>query len=220
MDCCPPGASTGTTLAGARKRYGRESDIGAEAIWGWKRCMRRSKTLSPPGGAITLSVVMRTYESLLALIEELKGDATEIERILQRNRTAWVRIENGANDPVDWGAVGFTIHTLYGVLENYFLRISRYFENDLPSDRWHQSLVERMKLEIPGVRPALFADDRHVKHVKEILRFRHRIRNLYGEDLDPKKTTDVQKVVEEFFSEFPGIHERFIEKLRSIADAL
>ena len=182
--------------------------------------MRRSRTLSTPGGAFTLSVAMRTYESLLALIEELKGDATEIERLLQRNHTAWERIENGADDPVDWGAVGFTIHTLYGVLENYFLRISKYFENDLPSDRWHQSLVERMKLEIPGVRPALFADDRHVKHVKEILRFRHRIRNLYGEDLDPKKTTDVQKVVEEFFSEFPGIHERFIDKLRSIADAL
>lgn len=43
---------------------------------------------------------MYTYASILALIEELEGDVREIERLLKRNRTAWARIEAGANDPV------------------------------------------------------------------------------------------------------------------------
>ena len=67
---------------------------------------------------------MRTREALLTLVQELDGDETEIARVLTRNSTAWDRILAGADDPVDWGALGFTIQTLHGVLENYFLRIS------------------------------------------------------------------------------------------------
>ncbi|MDA3949457.1 MAG: hypothetical protein PF508_09530 [Spirochaeta sp.] len=163
---------------------------------------------------------MRTYESFLALIQELEGDAADLERRLARNRTAWERLEHGADDPVDWGALGFTIQTLYGVLENYFLRISKFFENNLPADRWHQALIDKMGLEIPGVRPALFTDNDQTRLVREIVRFRHRLRNLYGEDLDPHKTSDVQRTVTDFFAEFPDIHATFIGKLRSIANAL
>ncbi len=163
---------------------------------------------------------MRTYESLMALIQELDGDVREIDRLMTRNRTAWERIQQGADDPVDWGALGFTIQTLYGVLENYFLRISRYFENSLPSDRWHQALVDKMGLEIPSIRPALLPDHDHTRMAREILRFRHRLRNLYGEDLDPHKTREVQKTVLEFFTRFPDIHRSFRARLQSIADAL
>ena len=40
-----------------------------------------------------------------------------------QNRRALERIEHGAVDVLDWGALGFTIHTLYGVFENYMLKI-------------------------------------------------------------------------------------------------
>lgn len=163
---------------------------------------------------------MRTYASLQSLIQELESDAREIDRLRTRNATAWDRIQHGADDPVDWGALGFTIHTLYGVLENYFLRVSKYFENNLPADRWHMGLVEKMRLDIPTVRPAFLQADEQLRQVREILRFRHRLRHLYGEDLDPEKTSDVQETVSFFFSRFPELHEQFIAKLRSIANAL
>lgn len=163
---------------------------------------------------------MRTYESLLALIRELEGDAAEIARLLPHNRTAWERVSAGADHPVDWGGLGFTIQTLYGVTENYFLRISKYFENNLPPGRWHAALVEKMSLDIPGVRPAFLAEKRHTELVRDIVRFRHRIRNLYGEDLDPSKTVEVQKSVDEFFGEFPALHASFVGKLHAIAEAL
>lgn len=163
---------------------------------------------------------MRTYASMQALIQELEGDAAEIRRILERNRTAVSRIEQGADDPVDFGALGFTIQTLYGVLENYFLRISKYFENNLPSDRWHMTLVERMRLEIPGVRPAFLQSSEEERQVRETLRFRHRLRHLYGEDLDPDKTMAVQRTAQLFFDRFHRLHAEFTDKLRGIADAL
>lgn len=162
---------------------------------------------------------MRTREGFLALIAELDGDVRELHRLSDHNRRAWARIEAGADDPVDWGALGFTIQTIYGVIENYFLRISKFFENSLPSDRWHQALVERMGLEIPEVRPPLLSDA-DVLRVRELVKFRHRLRNLYGEDLDPTKTRAIQHVLQVFLEDFNEIHRQFVSKLRTIADAV
>lgn len=93
-------------------------------------------------------------------------------------------------------------------------------ENNLRDDRWHQALVEKMALDIPGLRPALIEDAGRLRQVKELVKFRHRLRNLYGEDLDPAKTRDIQAIVTDFFEAFPAIHRRFVERLREIGDAL
>ncbi|GAB1482759.1 hypothetical protein MASR2M78_15750 [Treponema sp.] len=163
---------------------------------------------------------MRTYESFLSLIAELDGDALEIERVRAHNQKAWQRIQEGATDVIDWGALGFTIHTLYGVAENYFLRISKFFENNLPQERWHKALVEKMALDISGVRPPLFTTQTEKQEALELLKFRHRVRNLYGEDLDPKKTENIQDIAYNFFSAFPQMHQVFRSKILAIAEAL
>jgi hypothetical protein len=163
---------------------------------------------------------MKTRESFLTLIAELKGDFREFGRIMTQNRRAWERIRNGANDPIDWGALGFTLHSAYGILENYFLRVSHFFENDLPPYRWHKSLVEKMALEIDGVRPALLVDEPSKLRVLELLKFRHRFRNMYGEDLDPDKTSEVQMTASDFAVSFAKDHADFLQKLRAIAEEL
>jgi hypothetical protein len=163
---------------------------------------------------------MRTYEGFLTLVAELDGDVAEIQRVRSQNIRAWDRICTGADDPIDWGALGFTIHTLYGVAENYFLRVSKFFENGLPPERWHRSLLEKMALDIPGLRPALFTKAGQLGDAVEIMKFRHRMRNLYGEDLDPGKTGEIQIMADRFFSGFPQIHRDFRERLLAIAGAI
>ena len=163
---------------------------------------------------------MRTSESFLALISELDGDYREFLRLREQNGRAWGRIQEGADDPIDWGALGFTLHTMYGILENYFLRVSKFFENDLPPERWHKALLERMALEIPTVRPALLTHKPAKQLALELLKFRHRFRNLYGEDLDPGKTTEVQAAATELARQFPLCHADFVAKLRAISEGL
>jgi hypothetical protein len=124
---------------------------------------------------------------------------------IDRRFRAWDRIEKGADDPIDWGALGFTIHSAYGILENYFLRVSKLFENDLPSDRWHRAPVEKMALEIPGIRPALLSRESSTRCARELLKFRHRFRNLYGEALDPEKMGEIQGILEKLCSMAEGL---------------
>jgi len=163
---------------------------------------------------------MRTRESFLTLIAELEGDYREFRRVMVQNSRAWERIQAGSSDPLDWGALGFTLHSAYGILENYFQRVSKFFENSLPPHGWHKALVEKMALDIPGVRPALLAEESLKSRALELLKFRHRFRNLYGEDLDPDKTAEVHRVANSFADSFSGSHVDFIAKLRSVAEEL
>jgi hypothetical protein len=163
---------------------------------------------------------MRDQAAFLTLRQELDGDFKEIMRIQELNRRAWDRIEAGAKDLLDYGALAYTIHTLYGVFENYFLRIAKFFENNLPSDHWHKTLVERMALEIPGLRPALLPDDAVKKDVMQVLKFRHKFRHLYGEDLDSGQTSRVQEHLVRFLDVFPEIHAAYCVKLEQISERL
>ncbi|MCZ7637804.1 MAG: hypothetical protein M5U12_18260 [Verrucomicrobia bacterium] len=47
----------------------------------------------------------------------------------------------------------------YTCLETQFLRISRFFENHLAAERWHQDLLEKMTLDLPGIRQAVIHSD-------------------------------------------------------------
>jgi hypothetical protein len=163
---------------------------------------------------------MRSRESTLALKAELLGEIKQLERVLVHNTTAWERIEAGANDYVDWGALALTLHTAYGVMESYFLRISKYFENNLPPERWHKALVEKMSLDIPGLRPPLLTSEGIKDQVGALLKFRHRVRSLYGEDIDPAKTKSIQETAMQLFPSFVRAHTEFIVKLESISREL
>lgn len=164
---------------------------------------------------------MRTREGVKTLIQELEGDLEELGRVGELNARARRRIDQGATDILDYAALAYTIHNAYCVLENYFLRISKFFENSLPSDTWHKSLLDRMTLEIPEVRPALITEKELKRHLLELLKFRHKFRNLYGEDLDPKSTMETQEVLENVLAEFPDrAHRPFKQQLEAIAEAL
>jgi hypothetical protein len=163
---------------------------------------------------------MRRKEDFLVLIESLKADWALCKEILSDNKRAWDRIEAGAKDPRDWAALGYTIHAFYNTLENYFLRIGKFFENSLSRDAWHRELLDRMSLEIPGLRPALLDNEECREALEELRGFRHVFRHHYGKRLKPEKVKLVQKYVTVAAELFPEEHRFFCEKLSRLADRM
>src|SRR4030042_6497860 len=51
------------------------------------------------------------------------------------------------------------ITNYYTCLETIFLRISKFFENDLTNEKWHQDLLEKMTLEINSIREKVISND-------------------------------------------------------------
>jgi hypothetical protein len=153
------------------------------------------------------------------LIAELKSDARDLNLVVAENARAWGRIEHGATDRLDWAALGYTIHNVYGVIESYCLRIAKFFENGLDGESWHRELLQRMTLEIPSLRPALLSDEAYLL-IDDLRSFRHLFRNLYARPLDPDRTRLVQVKVEPARSAFEAAHTEFVARMEEIAAAL
>ncbi|MEX2445274.1 MAG: hypothetical protein WD492_16875 [Alkalispirochaeta sp.] len=161
----------------------------------------------------------RSRDDFERLIAELQSDVRDLRVVLGENSRAWERIEHGADDRLDWAALGYTIHNVYGVIENYCLRVAKFFENGLEGSAWHKELLHRMTLEIGTLRPALLTEDTYLL-IDELRSFRHLFRNLYARPLDPDRTRLVQAKVGPAVKAFEDAHSAFVAKLEQIAAAL
>ena len=153
------------------------------------------------------------------LIAELHGDTEVLGDLAETNLKADGRIRHGATDELDWAALAYTIHNIYNALESYFLRVSRFFENDLPPSVWHRELVERMTIEIEDLRPRLL-DRSLAQDIHELRAFRHVFRNLYGTRLNPDRIQIVQNRIPTTLAAFRSAHERFVAELGAIVELI
>lgn len=111
----------------------------------------------------------------------------ELAQARQRVRAIYTKLRNardstlpriGRTDDSALIVAGY-LETYYTVLETFFVRVSGFFENDLSPARWHTALLEKMNLEIDGLR-AKVVGDRNLVRLRELLRFRH-FRRYYVE---------------------------------------
>jgi len=103
----------------------------------------------------------------------------------------------------------------YTCLETLFLRISQFFENHLATDRWHADLLEKMALNIDGVRKPAIAPETS-QGLGELMRFRHFRRYYFELEYDWDKLTFLQKKLETLRAVVPndlGSFRRFLTQL-------
>lgn len=143
----------------------------------------------------------------------MSADRTVIEKLKAAERAS-----EGSADELDAAALGYTIHNIFNLIENYASRIAKTFENDIDPASWHKDLIERMQIAIPGIRPSLWDRDL-AGRVDELRRFRHVFRNVYADDLDPRRVAVVQEIVPATIEMFNAAHVRFIEKLDGFLEA-
>lgn len=163
----------------------------------------------------------RTSESYLALKEDLELALEHVVAQHAELRKTLARAEHefASDDPMAWSAVGFMLHNLYNAIENYFLRIAKFFENGLKGGSWHRDLVNRMAHDVPSVRPALL-ERGELEPFHELRSFRHTFRSLYDRRLDPRRVRLAAENAEPAMDALRLGHGRFVEQIETIARAL
>lgn len=123
----------------------------------------------------------------LALIGEIEKTVSLLEEV----RSFYAGIQQ--NELQQLGKTRATALIVAQVLENYytcletlFLRISQYFENSLLKNKWHSDLLDKMILNIEGIRPPVVSSKTY-KNLRELMRFRHFKRYYFELDYDWKK---------------------------------
>ena len=152
----------------------------------------------------------------LTLLSDLEGEFTFFSKTSDRVTKAKVRVDLNKEDLLVWSGFAYLMHNLYTGYEAYFLRISKFFENGLPSDEWHKILVDRMTWQVEELRPSFLKEADRVPF-QELRSFRHLIRHIYDRDLDPERIARVYPYAEYTISVFPERHQAFCDNLRRMA---
>ena len=88
---------------------------------------------------------------------------------------------------------------VYRGIENIFLRIAREVDTHAPTgSKWHKNLLAQMA-EQRSERPPVISEQTLLR-LEDLLDFRHKINNIYGEELIYEKTEPHAKSIDELFA--------------------
>jgi hypothetical protein len=91
--------------------------------------------------------------------------------------------------------LGYLLHNLYCALEDLWQEVARTFENRLEDPaRYHRELLQRMHLEIPGIRPRILTTTSY-QLLNELRGFRHIFRHAYDYELDEARLRQLKDKV-------------------------
>lgn len=149
-------------------------------------------------------------DSFLILERSIQDDLQTIERLYEELGDP--RLEDMNQEGLI--VVAYRLHGLYSAFENIFRNIAKAFENQLDPSSWHRQVLQRMKLDLSPVRPALIDEEAYEK-LDELVRFRHLFRTGYGLRLDCQRLQLVVRKALELKAIYPQQVARFLDFLRS-----
>lgn len=116
-----------------------------------------------------------------------------------------------------WIAAGFGLQGFYTGIEKIFEQIARVVDQSTvaQSDRWHQELLEQMRIDVPDIRPAVI-DAELYRRLRNYLGFRHVVRNNYTHRLDPRLIAENVNALEDCYQQISAAMNDFCMVLAAI----
>ena len=162
---------------------------------------------------------MSSVNDLRTLKAELVADVKRLKKLYHKYELVHQKLSQITPDEFDYVALAYTIVNLYGLIENYFLRISKIFENNLDPVSWHKHLLERMSLEIEDLRPAFMTDQDYI-FFDELRAFRHIFRYIYQQELDIDKLLQLDTSIPKGIERFYELHQSYLGKLETLIERI
>ena len=150
----------------------------------------------------------------LAILEqELKADAAVMAEAAE---LAGARLADA--HPGHLSAAGYELNRMYNVLEKSFERLCEAFENHFEkSGDYHERLIERMSLDLPGIRPR-FLPPEFRSAVRELKSFRHFFRHAYDPILRSDRLAELAAAAAGVSTVFPTWVDDFCDAIRAALD--
>lgn len=153
-------------------------------------------------------------ERILILDRRIRKDLEALDGIWQQLEAA--DLGGRQDDGREVVFVAYQLHNLYNAVENIFRNIAGAFGNHLDNKRgWHAELLDRMRLDLSPLRPAVIDDD-SFRRLDELRRFRHVFRGAYSFELDAKRLHAVRDEALALHESLPRQIGEFLEFLETL----
>jgi hypothetical protein len=150
-------------------------------------------------------------EKALILERSIQNDLQTISDIFGRLEKATV-----SDDEETLIVIAYRLHSLYMAFENIFQQIAITFENSLDEKSgWHSQLLQRMKLDLTPIRPAVI-DDTTYPALDELRRFRHLFRTNYNVEFDRERLQLVLKKAQQLDKLYEAQIRQFLKFLKTL----
>lgn len=144
------------------------------------------------------------------LHQELLADARVLQESSMAARARLMQTFTGSTE-----SCGYQLNRFYNILERGFERICESFENHFEKrGDYHEKLIMRMTLSLPGIRPAFLAVEA-VGSLRELKGFRHIFRHAYDLTLVADRLESLVKYAEELAAAQPARIESFIREVQT-----
>lgn len=153
-------------------------------------------------------------EKIAVLRSEIERDLQRLDRLFKNFSISYMQYEK-TSEYAKLVESAFYINQIYTGFEKIFKSIARTFENSIDEDYWHKSLLERMSLEIKGIRPALLSQN-SFEYLNELRAFRHFFRHAYDVEIEKDKF----KIVAEKAFKIKKLYKREIKNFLIFLDKL
>ena len=135
------------------------------------------------------------------LIQRIADERKKIARTVDRIERALEKIDILPADAREFieRALAADIAEVYTGFEKIFERIANEIDKHLPkSERWHTDLLTQMAERRPERPPVISEGTR--QRLRQLLRFRHKVNNIYGDELIYEKAEEHAKPIGDLFA--------------------
>ena len=135
------------------------------------------------------------------LIQRITDERTKIDRTVGRVERALEKIDILPVDAREFieRALAADLAEVYTGFEKIFERIANEIDKQLPKgERWHTDLLTQMAERCPE-RPPVISEGTQ-QTLEQLLRFRHKVNNIYGDELIYEKAEEHAKSITELFT--------------------
>ncbi len=149
------------------------------------------------------------------LIERISDERSKIERTVEGIRIRLRKMESASGEDLEdlKDLIAMRLAVFYMGLENIFKRVAEEIDMDEPQgENWHKDLLQQMSRSRAS-RPSVISE-KTAAALTLILKFRHRLRNIYVFELEIRKTVENAQEVCDIFDGLSTELDTFIAWLK------
>ncbi len=154
---------------------------------------------------------------ILEILAQCRADQEALSRSASEISSLRDRAPHPAQGSPEVILYGYYLHQWYCTAENLLLRIASHFGNEIRETEWHKSLLERLKLNVPGLRPPVLSQE-SFENLQALRGFRHVFRHAYDYVLQWDLMQPNVELLPKAHEVFTKDVDRFLEYLQSLAD--
>lgn len=127
---------------------------------------------------------------LLKLARRIRTELDDLEQVVARCERA-LRQSKLTTDDLYFDSMALNVEGFYSGLERLFQLIASTIDGKIPQgEEWHKELLEQMRSQVLGLRPAVFSETT-MKMLDEYRRIRHVVRVIYTHQLEHKRLEEL-----------------------------